>query len=80
MTITIFVNPDSLNNFLRITQILEDLSFENEYEFDPTELNFTEAMISNYIWINMEIKEYLKLKCCIGKLSNKPYNTFYSAD
>jgi len=68
MTITVFVEPKSLTIFLEVTKILKDLTINNTYIFNPSDLVFTEAMISNWIWINMEIEEYLKLKYCIGKL------------
>lgn len=71
MTITLFVEPKSLAIFLEVTKILKHLQLENSYIFTPSDLIFSESMISNWIWINMEIDEYLKLKYCIGKLSHK---------
>jgi hypothetical protein len=70
MTITIFVEPKSLAIFLQVTKILKGLELENSYDFTPSDLIFTEGMISNWVWINMEIEEYMKLKYCIGKLKN----------
>lgn len=69
MTITLFVEPKSLNLFLEITTILQGLDLYNNYHFQPSDIVFSEAMISNFIWINMEVKEYLKLKYCINKLT-----------
>jgi hypothetical protein len=69
MTITLFVEPKSLVIFLKVTNILKRSELENNYHFTPSDLVFSEAMISNWVWINMEIEEYLKLKYCIGKLS-----------
>lgn len=69
MTITLFVEPKSLAIFLEVSRVLKDLDLENHYKFRPADLVFSEAMISNWVWINMEIEEYLKLKYCIGKLS-----------
>jgi hypothetical protein len=71
MTITLFVQPESLMVFSQVTAILKDLKLDNNYVFTPSDLVFSEAMISNYIWINMDISEYFKLKYCIGKLSKK---------
>jgi len=71
MTITLFVEPKSLPIFLVVTKILKDLELENNYHFTPSDLVFSEELISNWIWINMEIEEYFKLKYCIGKLSSK---------
>lgn len=71
MTITLFVEPKSLAIFLEVTKILKGLEIENNYHFSPSDLVFREEMISNWVWINMEIEEYLKLKYCIGKLSPK---------
>ena len=70
MTITLFVEPKSLNPFLAVTKILKGLPLENNYKFTPGDLVFTEAMISNYVWINMEIEEYLKLKYCMSVLTH----------
>lgn len=69
MTITLFVEPKSLKIFLEVTKIIKELELENNYRFTASDLVFSEAMISNWIWINMDISEYLKLKYCIGKLS-----------
>jgi len=71
MTITLFVEPKSLMIFIEVTKILKKLPLENDYVFTPSDLVFGEGMISNYVWINMEIEEYLKLKYCIGKLTHK---------
>ncbi len=68
MTIAIFVEPKSLNRFIEVTAILENLPLENNYKFQPLDLVFSKAMISNYVWINMDLKEYLKLEYCIQKL------------
>ncbi len=68
MTITLFVKPKSLPIFIEVTKILKDLPIDNEYKFTPTDLLFSEAMISNYLRINIDVAEYLKLKYCIGKL------------
>lgn len=69
MTITLFVEPKSLAIFLEVTKILKGLDIENNYKFQPSDLVFTEQMISNWVHINMEILEYLKLKYCIERLS-----------
>jgi len=67
MTITLFVEPTCFKKFIEVTSILRDLELENSYYFNPSDIDFTEAMISNYIWINMEISEYFKLKYAINK-------------
>ena len=71
MTITIFVEPKSLYKFLETTTVLRDLPLENDYVFQPLDLSFSETMISNYLWINVDISEYMKLKYCITKLTAK---------
>ena len=68
MTITLFVEPKSLNSFLTVTTVLKGLELDNDYSFQPLDLIFQEEMISNWVWINMEIEEYLKLKYCIQKI------------
>ena len=67
MTITLFVKPKDLTSFLEVTKILENLDIENNYVFNPLNFEFSEIMISNWIQINMDISEYLKLKYCINK-------------
>ena len=71
MTITLFIEPKAFTSFVRVTEVLKDLDFENDYVFTPSDLIFSEAMISNWIWVNMDVKDYLKLKYCIGKLTSK---------
>jgi hypothetical protein len=52
-------------------KILQKLDIDNDYVFTPSDLIFSEAMISNYAWITVSIEDWAKLKYCIGKLSNK---------
>lgn len=68
MTITLFVEPKSFQKFIEVTKILSGLELDNNYVFHPGDLIFSEAMISDWYWINMDIGEYLKLKYCIGML------------
>lgn len=73
MTITLFVEPKSLSIFIQVMKVLSELDVENNYVFSPNDLVFSEAMISNWIWLNIDVAEYLKLKYCIGKLSTKQF-------
>lgn len=68
MTITLFVEPKSLPIFIKVTVILSKLGIENNYRFTPSDLIFSEGMVSDWVWVNMDILEYLKLKYCIEKL------------
>lgn len=70
-TITLFVEPKSLTIFLEVLKILENLPINNSYHFRPSDLVFTEEMISNWCWINVPIDQYIKLKYCIQKQSNQ---------
>lgn len=69
MQITLFVEPKSLPIFIQITTFLSGLQVDNDYAFQPKDLVFSETFVSNHIQISMEISEYLKLKYCMGKLS-----------
>lgn len=69
-TITLFVEPKSFTVFVEVLKKLENLPLENDYYFNTKDLIFREEMISNWIWLNVPIDEYLKLKYCINKLSN----------
>lgn len=71
MTITLFVKPESLNYFLAVTQILQNLDIKNNYQFKPSELIFKETFDPDFLMINMEVHQYLKLKYCIANLKNK---------
>jgi len=70
MTITLFVNPESFVKFVEVTEILSHLELNNSYEFNPSELSFTEKYHSDWCIVNMPIKDYLKLKYCIDKLKS----------
>jgi hypothetical protein len=67
MKITIFVSPKSLAYFITITSILKGLRTDTIYKFNPLDLVFSEAMISDWIWVTMEIEEFIKLKYCMEK-------------
>lgn len=71
MTITLFIEPKSLPIFISVVKFLQKLDIDNDYVFTPSDLIFSEAMISNYIWLNIDVEDWVKLKYCIGKLSNK---------
>ena len=73
MTITLFVEPKSLQKFIQILTILKGLELKNDYLFIPSDLIFSEAMISNWVWINVEIQEYLKLKYYMDKLKKNNF-------
>ena len=68
-TITLFVQPESIAIFLEVLNILEDLPLQNTYTFNPKDLIFKQEMISNWIWLNIPIDQYLKLKYKISSLS-----------
>jgi hypothetical protein len=73
MTITLFVNPDCLSRFIEITKKLKSLDIDNNYAFNPIDIQFTEFMISNWIIIQMHIDEYLKLKSSIQLNTHKKF-------
>jgi len=68
MTITIFVEPSSLQDLIVVCTMLETLPLDNEYKFDKRNLVFSETQITGYMQINLDIKLYLKLMYCINKL------------
>ena len=68
MTITIFIEPKSLPIFLEVAKILSDLPLDNDYVFSPSDIVYSEQLISNWIWINMDIAEYIEFKYCCNKL------------
>jgi hypothetical protein len=67
MTITLFVEPKSLSIFLEITNILKNLPLDSNYTFAKSDIKFSESMISNYCWINIDVAEYVKLKYYMNK-------------
>ena len=71
MTITIFVEPKSLMILIEVLSKLKNLEPDNNYTFQPKDLIFSEEMISNFIWLNVPIEEYLKLKLAMNRLTKK---------
>lgn len=71
MTITIFIKPTTLIDFIEVTNVLKGINLDNNYEFNPSDIVFSERMISDWVWINMEVNEYIKLKYYVNKLSEK---------
>jgi len=59
-TITIFVEPDSLPTALATLKVLENLPIVNDFRFTPSDIKFSTSMISNWIWLNLPVDEYLK--------------------
>jgi len=55
MTITIFVEPRSFQPLVQVMTILKDLPIDNSYTFTPSDLVFSEGMISNWLWINIDV-------------------------
>lgn len=60
-TITIWVNPKDFAFFLNTAAFIDNLPLENDYKWNAaTDLQISEAMISNWMWVNLSIDFYLK--------------------
>ena len=70
VTITLFVHPNSLMTLLPVLKILDPLDIENDYTFTPTDIVYSEVMVSNYMVINVPINLYMKFKYSYHKLKN----------
>lgn len=68
VTITIFVRPDCLRAIAQTLNILESLDEENKYVFTPSDIVYTKEMISNYVWLNIPIRLFIKFEYCYNKL------------
>ena len=64
ITVTIFVEPNSLTILLKVLEVLDNLSLQDYdcYAFTPSDIIFSEGMISNYIWLNVPVELYKKFK------------------
>ncbi len=60
--ITIFVNPSHLFTALEILKQMEWMSIEQPLRLAFDKFEYSEAMISSYIWLTIDIEIYLKLK------------------
>ena len=72
MTITLFVEPSTLSYFEYVNDMIkmnEDDDIDGGFCFNPKDISFSEAMISNWLWINMELDEYDRLKRAIKRNS-----------
>lgn len=69
MTITIFVSPKTFKNFINITTVLRGLPPENNFKFNPNEIEFSEKFNPEWIWVNMEVGDYMGLKYKTLKMS-----------
>ena len=58
VTITIFVEPDSFKPLVEVLKILEGLGLETNYRFQPLDIKYSEAMISNWMFVNVPVKLY----------------------
>ena len=67
MTITLFILPRTLGAFIKEMLILKGLSIYNDYKVDPSQFVYSESMISDYVWVNIEVEEYVKLTDCINR-------------
>jgi len=72
-TITIWVSPKTEIDFLQYLKIISDLPFESNYTWKVKDVEVSKAMISDWVWVNLDIETYLKF------LSSFRYNggTFY---
>lgn len=60
VTITIWVEPNSIIHFLQYLKIIDDLPIENNYTWRTQDIKISKAMISNWIWVNIPINIYTK--------------------
>ena len=59
ITVTIFVEPNSLKALLIVLKIVENLDLEQNYRFDTSEIQYSESLISNWMHINLPIELYI---------------------
>lgn len=69
MNITLFIEPKSLKVMVEVLQILNNLPLENDYTFQPKDLIFSEKFHSEYVWLNIPVGQYYKLKYSINKMN-----------
>lgn len=68
VTITLFVKPESVMIFMEILKILDGLPIDNNYHFQPKDILYSKAMISNYTWINVPVELLFKYEYCAQTL------------
>ena len=59
-TITIFVSPESEIHFFQYLKVISELPIENNYTWRTQDINISKGMISNWVWVNLDIDTYIK--------------------
>jgi hypothetical protein len=62
ITITIFVEPNSLLSLMQVLKIIDSIDIEQSYTFQPLDIKYSEAMISNWLFTNLSIELFIKFK------------------
>ena len=60
ITVTIWVSPETEVHFFQYLKIISDLPIENTYIWRVKDIQISKGMISNWIWVNLDIETYLK--------------------
>jgi hypothetical protein len=71
VTITIYVEPTGFQSIIQVLTILDNLDFDNEYTFQPHDIEYSESSYSHWIQLNVPVDLYLKFKYKYNSLVNK---------
>jgi len=71
VTVALFVKPSDLLKLSEVLQVLKPLQIDNDYSFQPKDIEYSSLMISNYVQVNIPIRLFLKFEYCYKKLKNK---------
>jgi hypothetical protein len=59
-TVTIWVSPDTEIHFFQYLKIISDLPIENPYTWRVKDISISKSMISNWVWVNLDVETYTK--------------------
>lgn len=70
MKIVLYIKPEDIMYFIEVMNVLSELEdVDNDYVFNPKDITYSEAMISNWTQVILDAEDYIMFKCCYKRLS-----------
>jgi len=67
VTITLFIKPDGLFKLIEVLKVLNDLPLENDYVFNPIDIQYSEIPVPSFNQVNLPVELYLKFRYSYNK-------------
>lgn len=70
MKVILYIKPEDVMYFLEVVKVLSEMEdVDNDYVFNPKDIAYSEATISNWTQVILDVEDYIMFKLCYSRLS-----------